>query len=200
MRVPLTAEPKLFRRACELGRRVLWLHSYGERFIDSTADRPAGPPRLPPGKRPRVVVDVPDDEDHIPTRISYEAVSQTLQVGDGQVRPISLAVWEYQVAGMRVVRHWFRYRTGEPTGRYPTELDAIPLSRWDDAMIKELLNLLNILGLLVELAPKQQAVLDEICQGPRIHLYELIASGALPAPRSVAGPLLPVSLQETLLH
>jgi Type ISP C-terminal specificity domain len=135
VRVPLTAELHLFRHACELGRRVLWLHSYGERFIDPTADRLAGPPRLPPGRRPQVTVDIPDDEDHIPSRISYEAVSQTLQVGDGQVRPVPLAVWDYQVAGMRVVRHWFRYRTGEPTGRYPTELDAIPLGRWDDAMI-----------------------------------------------------------------
>jgi hypothetical protein len=92
------------------------------------------------------------------------------------------------VAGMRVVRHWFRYRTGEPTGRYPTELDAIPLGRWDDVMIKELLNLLNILGFLIEVAPKQQAVLDQICQGPRIHMDELITSAAVPAPPGTYGP------------
>jgi hypothetical protein len=83
---------------------------------------------------------------------------------------------------MRVVRHWFRYRTGEPTGRYPTELDAMPLGAWDDVMIKELLNLLNVLGLLVEFAPTQQAVLDQVCQGPCIPIDELIRSGAIPAP------------------
>jgi hypothetical protein len=188
VRVPLTAELNLFRRACELGRRVLWLHSYGERFIEPTADRPTGPPRLPLGSRPQLIVDIPDDEDHIPTRLSYEAVSQTLHVGDGQVRRVPQAVWDYQVAGMRVVRHWFRYRTGEPTGRYPTELDAIPLGRWDDVMIKELLNLLNILGFLIEVAPKQQAVLDQICQGPRIHMDELITSAAVPAPPGTYGP------------
>ena len=90
---------------------------------------------------------------------------------------------------MRVVRHWFRYRTGEPTGRYPTELDAIrrPVGRY---MIKELLNLLNILGFLVELAPTQQAVLDQIRRGPRIGIDELIASAAVPAPPGTDGPLL----------
>lgn len=189
VRVPLTAQANLFQRACELGCRVLWLHSYGERFIDPTADRPAGPPRLPPGRRPQVIVDIPDDEDHIPTRISYEVESQTLHVGDGKVRPVPFAVWDYQVAGMRVVRHWFRYRTGEPTGRFPTALDAIPLGRWDDAMIKELLNLLNILGILIELAPTQEAVLDQIRRGPRISVDELIASAAIPAPPGTDGPL-----------
>jgi hypothetical protein len=190
IRIPLTAEANLFRQVCDLGRQVLWLHSYGERFIDPKADRPPGPPRLPPARRPQVNVEIPDDEDHIPTLIKHVAASQTLQVGDGQVQPVPRAVWDYQVAGMRVVRHWFRYRTTEPTGRYPTELDAIPLRRWDDTMIKELLNLLNILGFLVELAPKQQAVLDQICHRPRIGVDDLIASGAVPAPPGTDGPLL----------
>jgi Type ISP C-terminal specificity domain/Eco57I restriction-modification methylase/N-6 DNA Methylase len=190
IRIPLTAEANLFRQVCDLGRQVLWLHSYGERFIDPKADRPPGPPRLPPARRPQVIVEIPDDEDHIPTLIKHVAASQTLQVGDGQVQPVPRAVWDYQVAGMRVVRHWFRYRTTEPTGRYPTELDAIPLRRWDDTMIKELLNLLNILGFLVELAPKQQAVLDQIRHRPRIGVDDLIASGAVPAPPGTDGPLL----------
>jgi Type ISP C-terminal specificity domain len=135
-------------------------------------------------------VEIPDDEDHVPTRIDHYPASQVLYVGDGEVHPVPQAVWDYQVAGMRVVRHWFRYRTGEPTGRYPTELDAIPLGRWDDTMIKELLNLLNILGFLVELAPTQQAVLDRIRRGPRIGIDELIASAAVPASPGTDGPLL----------
>ena len=39
--------PKLFAKAVELGRRVIWLHTFGERFADPKADRPPGPPRLP---------------------------------------------------------------------------------------------------------------------------------------------------------
>ena len=41
LRIPLTAEAKLFFKASELGRRVIWLHTFGERFADSKADRPA---------------------------------------------------------------------------------------------------------------------------------------------------------------
>jgi hypothetical protein len=189
IRVPLTAEANLFRQACDLGRHILWLHSYGERFIDPAADRSAGPPRLPPGRCPQLIVEIPDDENHVPTRSDHNPASQVLYVGDGEVHPVPQAVWDYQVAGMRVVRHWFRYRTGEPIGRYPTELDAISLGRWDDTMIKELLNLLNILGFLVELAPTQQAVLDQIRRGPRIGIDELITSAAVPAPPGTDGPL-----------
>jgi hypothetical protein len=198
VRVPLTADGNLFEGARDLGRKVLWLHSYGERYIDPIAGRPAGPPRLPLGGRPEVVVEIPQDEDHRPTRISYETDSHTLHVGDGQVRPVPLAVWNYQVAGMRVVRHWFRYRTAEPTGRYPTELDAMPVGAWDDVMILELLNLLNVLGILVELAPNQQAVLDWICQAPRISIDELITIGVIPAPPGWDRPLLPEDPQDAL--
>ncbi len=40
LRVPLTADAGLFREAAELGRSVIWLHCYGERFADPTAGRP----------------------------------------------------------------------------------------------------------------------------------------------------------------
>ncbi len=46
LRIPLTARPKLFAQAVEVGRRVIWLHTFGERYVDAKADRPPGPPRL----------------------------------------------------------------------------------------------------------------------------------------------------------
>ncbi|MFF0835210.1 MULTISPECIES: type ISP restriction/modification enzyme [unclassified Streptomyces] len=41
-RIPLTAAPCLWERAVAIGRRVLWLHTYGERYADETAGRPYG--------------------------------------------------------------------------------------------------------------------------------------------------------------
>ncbi len=52
LRIPLTDQPKLFAKAVELGRRVIWLHTFGERFADAKADRPPGPPRLPKDRAP----------------------------------------------------------------------------------------------------------------------------------------------------
>jgi hypothetical protein len=198
LRVPLTTDASLFVRARDLGRRVLWLHSYGERFAAPSADRPLGPPRLPDERRPKVVVDIPEDERGRPTRIAHDAPSETLHVGAGQVRPVSRAVWDYQVTGMRVVRHWFRYRTGEPTGRHPTELDTVQPHHWDHTTITELLDLLNVLGFLVDLAPAQQETLRQICQGPRVGIDQLVASGAVPAPPGTDSPL-PADTPQSIL-
>ncbi len=53
LRVPLTADAELFDEAAELGRRVIWLHSYGERFADPAAGRrpPAPPAAAAEGRR-----------------------------------------------------------------------------------------------------------------------------------------------------
>src|SRR6185437_1217258 len=47
LRLPLTGDKALFDEAAELGRRIVWLHTYGERFADAAAGRPKGAPRLP---------------------------------------------------------------------------------------------------------------------------------------------------------
>jgi hypothetical protein len=52
LRVPLTADAKLFAEAATLGREVVWLHCYGERFADAAAGRPKGAPRLPKDSAP----------------------------------------------------------------------------------------------------------------------------------------------------
>ena len=57
LRVPLTADAALFAKAVALGREVIWLHSYGERFADPGEGRPSGPPRLPKGEAPTIPKD-----------------------------------------------------------------------------------------------------------------------------------------------
>ena len=46
LRIPLTASGKLFAKAVELGRTIIWLHTFGERCVDPKNGRPAKPPRL----------------------------------------------------------------------------------------------------------------------------------------------------------
>ncbi|MFF4741613.1 type ISP restriction/modification enzyme [Streptomyces sp. NPDC001268] len=53
--MPLTDDVHLWNRAVRIGRRVLWLHTYGDRFADHTDSRPRDMLRLPSG-RPRCVV------------------------------------------------------------------------------------------------------------------------------------------------
>ena len=65
LRIPITLNPKRFAQAVELGRRVIWLHTFGDRFVDPKADRPSGPPRLHNGNAPQVTKEgaIPGDAD-----------------------------------------------------------------------------------------------------------------------------------------
>ena len=67
----MAEQPTLFKRAVELGRRVIWLHTFGERYADPKADRQPGPPRLTNGPIPTVTRDgmIPDDPDSMPDEI-----------------------------------------------------------------------------------------------------------------------------------
>jgi predicted nucleotidyltransferase len=112
LRIPLTADPALFAEAAILGQRVIWLHTFGERFADATDGRGIGPPRLPPERRPRVPKEgaIPTDADGMPDSIGYDAGQQRLLVGRGFIEPVPPAVWHYEVSGKQVLVRWFSYR------------------------------------------------------------------------------------------
>ena len=112
LRIPLTTAPKLFAKAVDLGRRVIWLHTFGERFADRKDDRPPGPPRLPKETAPRIPKDgaIPNDPDSMPDEIEYDESKRRLLVGRGFVDNVSPEVWQYDVSGKRVLTQWFSYR------------------------------------------------------------------------------------------
>ena len=41
----------------EIGREIVWLQCFGERFVDASAGRAKGPSRLPKGERPIIPKD-----------------------------------------------------------------------------------------------------------------------------------------------
>jgi hypothetical protein len=112
LRIPLTADPELFAEAVALGRRVIWLHSFGERMADPSQGRPAQPPRLDDARRPTIPKDgaIPDDPEHMPDAIHYDSGSRRLHIGAGFVERVEPAVWNYNVSGKQVILHWFSYR------------------------------------------------------------------------------------------
>jgi hypothetical protein len=177
LRLPLTADRSLFEETVSVGERVLWLHTYGERFDDSPADRPSGPPRVDVARRPRVVTTIPDDEEGMPEAIDYEATTRELLIGAGRIGPVEASVWTYEVSGMKVLKHWFDRRKREPDGRRSSPLDAVVNTTWDPDWTSELLETLNVLTLLIDLEPTQAALLERIMSGPLITLDDLVRSG-----------------------
>jgi hypothetical protein len=187
--VPLSDDPALWEQTIRLGRRVLWLHTYGERCIDPAADQLEGPPRLPPERRFNLV-EIPDTEAGMPATIAYDAKTQTLHVGVGRLWPVPPEVWAYEISGWRVVKRWFDYRKRNPRGRRSSELDDVVRQRWTPTYTTELLNLLQILSLLVDLQPDQAALLDRICAGPQIAAAELQTAAVIPPPPGACKPLI----------
>lgn len=189
LRIPLTADSALFREAAELGHRILWLHTFGERMADPTAGRPYGPPRVPanPPSVPLAgrISSKPED---FPDSLNYDAEKHRLLVGHGYIDNVSPAVCAYEVSGKRVLAQWFSYRKlhrERPVigdRRAPSALNDLQPDHWLPEYTTELLNVLNVLTLLVELEAAQADILDRICAGPLVSHEALTAANALSVP------------------
>lgn len=187
LRLPLTADADLFARAVAIGREVVWLHCYGERFVDAEAGRPKGPPRMAKEDAPHIPREgaIPGTPEPLPDTMDYEPETRRLIVGKGFVAGVSPAMWAYEVSGKLVLRQWFSYRKRDRTRpiigdrRPPSPLEKIQPESWPASYTEDLLNLLHVLGRLIALEPAQAALLEEICIAPRIPAAALRAAGLL---------------------
>jgi hypothetical protein len=203
LRIPLTSDRGAFAEMADLGRTVIWLHTFGERMIDPRKGRPAQPPRLPPARRPRVPVAgaIPEEPAAMPNSINYDASKKRLLVGQGYVENVEPGMWLYEVSGKQVLLQWFSYRKTNRERpiigdrRTPSPLGDIQPDHWLAEYTTELLNLLNVLGWLVDLEPAQAGLLEKVCTGPTISSEELRAAALLQVPtqprRGVAKPVRP---------
>ena len=172
-RLPIAKDAALFGRVADLGERLLWLHTYGERFRDPAKDRGD----LEPGEArcTRAVPPSPLPEGH-----SYDAAARVLRVGTGQdageFAPVAPEVYGYSVSGFRVVKSWLDRRKRERSGRKSSPLDDIRPGRWDREFDSGLLQLLWVLEETLRLEPEGAALLAEV------RASELFAAAELPAP------------------
>lgn len=189
LRIPLTADAGLFDEAVQIGRRVIWLHTYGERFTSAKEGRSKRSPRLPKEKSPRIPANgaIPGTPEAMPETIGYDPAQQRLLIGDGYIEPVPPAVWNYEVSGKQVLRQWFSYRQKDRDrpimgDRRVSKLNEIQPDRWLAEYTTDLINLLNVLGLLVELEPQQADLWERICSGELISITELNEHHALELP------------------
>lgn len=172
LRVPLTAEAALFTEAVALGRGVVWLHCYGERFADAAAGRPKGPPRLPKGQGPSIPDKgaIPSAPEPLPDTMDYDHTTQRLHIGKGFVENVTPAMWAYEVSGKPILRQWFSYRRRDRSRpiigdrRQPSPLDKIQPEGWLAEYTTDLINLLHVLGRLIALEPAQADLLSRVCE------------------------------------
>jgi hypothetical protein len=182
VRVPLTTDPSLWQKALELGREVVWLHTYGERLADPEGGRPHGEVNLPAERQPKNL----DGIQTMPSTIRHSSEDPStsdddvLYVDDARFQPVSAAVWRYDVGEKQVVKQWFAHRRRKPGGRISSDLDHITAETWTRQDTVELRQLLTVLQRLVDLEPDQAELLDAICDGPLLSTTDLNATGILP--------------------
>ena len=109
-------------------------------------------------------------------------------VGTGFIDGVPAAVWAYEVSGKQVLRQWFSYRKKHRERpiigdrRPPSKLGEVQPDRWLADYTTELLNLLHVLGRIVEMEPAQAELLGHICAAPTLAAAALRAAGALATP------------------
>ncbi|MGH8602986.1 MAG: type ISP restriction/modification enzyme, partial [Gammaproteobacteria bacterium] len=86
VRVPVTLERKLFEEACKIGKRLIYLHTYGERFANGQT--------WPQGRARCSRAVSTNGNIGLPEKVSYDPSEHVLCVGDGIFAPIDIAVWE----------------------------------------------------------------------------------------------------------
>jgi hypothetical protein len=181
LRVPITADAVLFANAVALGREVIWLHTYGERFGDPGANRPKQPPRLDRVHAPTIPVGgtIPGAPEPLPNSIDYDPATRRLLVGKGRIDNVMPEIWTYEVSGKPVIRQWFSYRRRDRSRpiigdrRPPSPLDSIQPDYWLGEYTTELMNLLHVLGRLTLLEPRQAALLEKILDKPLLSVADL---------------------------
>ncbi|MGC4854621.1 type ISP restriction/modification enzyme [Micromonospora sp. DT4] len=173
VRVPITSDAVLWITAVEIGRQVLWLHTYGQAF--SGSEQPGGSVRLPvgDGRQPLSLAAVT----RVPETISYDPERHVIAIGDGEFGPVGPDVWDYAVGGRNVIKSWFNYRKKEPGGRRGSPLDDLHVDMWEPAWTGEFVDLLTVLTRLVELEPAQAELLAAVMAGDILDRAQLAAAG-----------------------
>ena len=187
-RVPLTKDGATFAKTAKLGRKLIWLHTYAERFRgeDRGKDVPQGNATTSKG--------VSSDPAHYPAEYHYDPAKQEIAVGDGRFGPVAPEVWAFEVSGLKVVQSWLGYRMKKRAGKKSSPLDDIRPERWTARMSDELLELLWVLESTLAMEPELEMALDKIVAGPCFTAAELPTpkpeERKAPGSASAAGALL----------
>ena len=180
IRVPLTSDAELWSRAVQLGKYVVWLHTYGERGeplpgMTRVTDKPTdGLYSMPvyeksmggamPEKKPTFTL----GEDDIHGEIAF---------GASRWSNIKKAVFDYTVGGQQTIGLWAKYRLKKPIGRKSSPLDDIMQQSWPSEWTTEFKELLCVLTHLVHLEPAQEKLLADVLAGDLIPREEFISEG-----------------------
>lgn len=168
LRVPITKDATLFAKVSRVGAHLLWLHTYGERFIPK--GKQSGHVQRGTTKCTKAV---PHHTEGYPENFGYDEAAQILRVGEGEFAPVSRKVFEFEVSGLKVVQSWLKYRMKKSSGKKSSPLDDIRPEHWTSQFTSELLELLWVLEATVNGYSEQAELLDTVIEGACFQAGEL---------------------------
>ena len=168
LHVPLTKNAALFPKVRDVGVKLLWLHTYAQRFVPEGHDKG----QVPKGKA-RCIKPVPGDAEKYPDKYEYNDATGTLHVGEGEFAPVTPDVYEFEVSGLKVVQSWLKYRMKSGGGKKSSPLDDIRPERWTRDFTTELLELLWVLEATLAEYPNQKKLFSAVVKGPCFRADEL---------------------------
>ncbi|MCY1659269.1 DNA methyltransferase [Dietzia sp. SL131] len=173
IRIPITTDARLWKRAVGHGRHLQWLQTYGAAGAHPkgyTDVRDCGIGTLLPSYEVAV-------GPGIPTSWSYNPATQTLHVGPGRWENVTREATEYVVGGANVLTSWLNYRMAAPKKRYTSPLDDINATHWSSSWSTELTELLSILTQLVNLEDQMADLLIDVIAAPQLTKDDLAGDG-----------------------
>ena len=99
-RVPFTAEKDFWDEAVSLGKYLLWLHTFGNRFQNVAEGRGKHIPFVSKIGWEQAVNVIPEDM----ADVSYDVGAQLLRVGNGLVAGVRPDVWAYSVSNIQIIK------------------------------------------------------------------------------------------------
>jgi hypothetical protein len=171
-RLPITKNKASFDKLVSLGRKLVWLHSFGSRCVPSEQV-----PNTVPQGRARCIRAISGKPEEYPDSFSFDAATQTLTVGTGAFAPVSPDVWGFDVSGFLPLEAWLSFRMKSGAGRSSSALDDIGPSQWTNQLTVEFLEIVWVLEQSLELYGDLDKTLDEILGG------ELMGATELPNPQ-----------------
>ena len=158
--IPMTSNSAMFNRAVELGRELLWYHTWGERY------RPTGSTTVPLRNTGLL-----SPIHGYPETYRYQPDEQILEVGTGRFSRVTEDVWSFEVSGLAVLDSWLGSRMANRRGKPSGPLSDIRPRRW--VFTDELLLLITILQRTIDLTPIAAEILDDIIAGPLIPTMDI---------------------------
>ncbi len=171
-RLPITKDSSAFMESVEVGKQLIFLHTFAERFVPK--DQILG--QIPQGKA-RCKVGVPSNKEEYPEKFSYNEGAKEIIVGKGIFNNVRPEVWNFSVSGLQVVKSWLAYRMKKRAGKKSSPLDEIRPEAW--TFDNEFLDLLWVLDHTVDLIPEVNQNLKKVLSG------DLFQSEDFPKPTKI---------------